>query len=507
MLSLRSRLDLAPLFAALGWIAACGPSKGETESTGEPTTDPSASTSVTTATTSSTAPTSSTGPTTGDPVACAGELTELMQGDVDPPVPSGLVRCDDGVIHRVEKRECLVPAAPSSCPADASPDGCLSNDDCTEKPFGSCQRIVEFGGVAATDTDTDTGGGSGVLCTCEYGCSTDADCPEGQICRCAGPELGNMARCIPAGCTVDSDCPGELCGVAGAVCADGLIEALCTSPMDGCDSETDCNGDMCIIEEGKFTCNTSVCGRPFIVDAAPVTAPAVARDDWRALVAAPAAAPALRARLRAHWTAIALAEHASVASFAGFVLQLLAVGAPPALVSDAQRALADEVEHARIAFALASLYEGTGVGPGALPLGAPAIAGDIDAIVAAVIAEACVAETLAGLELREAAAQAEDPALARLLARIAADEQRHAELGWRFVQWALTDAGADRRRAEAAFAAALASAEAAVQDMSDRPGDPELRSHGVVDDPLRAAVWRRGLDGLVRPAAAKLCAA
>ncbi|MCY1064202.1 ferritin-like domain-containing protein [Nannocystis sp. RBIL2] len=498
MIPLRTRLDLAPLFAALGWIAACGPTKGETESTAEPATS-----TATTTTTSTGAPTSgTTAPTTGEPAACPGELTPLLQADVEPPAPSGYVRCDDGIVHRAEKLECLVPATPSNCPADAAPGGCLSNDDCTELPFGTCRESIILGGLFATET-----GGSGPTCECEYGCRTDTDCPEGQICRCAGDGLGTYTRCIAADCTADADCPGELCGVAGGACSDGLVHAACTTPQDECDGPSDCGGNLCVIEDARWICNNVDCGRPFIVDAAPVTAPAAARDDWRGLVAVPAGEPVLRARLRAHWTAIALAEHASVASFAVFVLQLLAVGAPPTLVSDAQRAMADEIEHARIAFALASLYEGTGVGPGPLPVGRPHIAADLDAVVAAVIAEACVAETLAGLELREAAAQAEDPALARLLARIAADEQRHAELGWRFVQWALSEAGADRGRAEACFAAALASAEAAAEDMSSRPGDPELRSHGVIDAPLRAAVWRRALDGLVRPAAARLCAA
>ncbi|MDC0723409.1 ferritin-like domain-containing protein [Nannocystis bainbridge] len=492
MIPLRTRLDLAPLFVALGWLAACGPTKGETEATGETT-----QTTQTGTTTGGT-----TTPTTGEPVACTGALTPLMQAHVEPPAPSGYVRCDDGLVHRAEKLECLVPAVPSNCPADASPGECFSNDDCTELPFGSCREAVILGGLAATET-----GGTGPSCACEYGCRTDTDCPEGQICRCAGDELGSFARCIAADCTVDADCPGQLCAVTSRACSDGLIRAACTTPQDECAGPADCGGNLCVLKDSRWACNNVDCGRPFIVDAERVQAPAIGRDDWRGLVAAPTAAPALRARLRDHWTAIALAEHASIASFAAFVLQLLAVGAPPALVSDAQRALADEIEHARIAFALASLYEGTGIGPGPLAIGRPRLAGDVDAVVAAVIAEACVAETLAGLELREAAAHAVDPALARTLARIAADEARHAELGWRFVQWALAEAGADRQRAEACFAAAVADAESVLQDMSQSPGSPELRGHGVVDPPLRAAVWRRGLADLVRPTAARLCAA
>jgi Cys-rich repeat protein len=503
MIRLRTRLDVAPLFVALGWLAACGPAKTDTETTGASESGTTAGTGTTSAATTAG---TSTSPTTGAPDACAGEVVQLMQSDVDPPAPSGFVRCDDGIVHRPAALECLVPATPSSCPPDASPGGCFTNDDCTDMPFGSCKVLVSVGGIGAT-TGATTTGGTGPSCACVYGCRTDADCPEGQLCRCAGPELGPATTCIPAACSEDADCPGELCGATADVCAEGLVSAACTTPMDECDGDSDCGFEPCIFEVNKWVCNNSVCGRPFVVDAAPVTAPAAARDDWRGLVAAPSAPAALRPRLAAHYTAIALGEHASVASFAGFILQLLALGAPPALVQAAQQALADEIEHARVAFALASLYGGTGVGPGPLPLPPALPAGDVDAIVAAVIAEACVAETLAGLELQEAAARAHEPALAAALAKIAGDEERHAALGWRFVQWALAHAGADRGRAAAAFAEAIARAEHDLQDMSEAPGAPELRGHGVIDAPLRAAVRRRGLAGLVRPAATRLCAA
>lgn len=125
----------------------------------------------------------------------------------------------------------------------------------------------------------------------------------------------------------------------------------------------------------------------------------------------------------------------------------------------AQQALADEVEHARLAFGLASLYLGTGVGPGALMTTGAGAATDLPALVDAVIREACLGETLAAFEAREAAERAEDPAVQAALRKIAGDERRHAELGWRFVQWALSGADATAQaRARATFAAALADA-------------------------------------------------
>lgn len=53
------------------------------------------------------------------------------------------------------------------------------------------------------------------------------------------------------------------------------------------------------------------------------------------------------------WTTAARAEHASVASFARFTLQLLHLGAPADLVADAQQAGLDEVRHARLCFGVA----------------------------------------------------------------------------------------------------------------------------------------------------------
>lgn len=102
---------------------------------------------------------------------------------------------------------------------------------------------------------------------------------------------------------------------------------------------------------------------------------------------------------------------------------------------------------------------------------------------------------------------AEDPGLARALQRVADDEQRHAELGWRFVGWALRGADAERRaRARRVFADALVGAGAAAEMFAREEGTPELRVHGVVDAPLRAAVWRAGLVALVEPTARRLCA-
>ena len=80
------------------------------------------------------------------------------------------------------------------------------------------------------------------------------------------------------------------------------------------------------------------------------------------------ASPELRERAAAWWLRAALLEHASIASFARFSLELLRYGAPPELVVGAHRAALDEVAHARLAFALASSWSGRDLGPGAMGL-------------------------------------------------------------------------------------------------------------------------------------------
>ena len=75
-----------------------------------------------------------------------------------------------------------------------------------------------------------------------------------------------------------------------------------------------------------------------------------------------------RQRLIHHWAETAQFEHASVASFARFTMQLMAIGAPADLVSEATRAQADEIRHARVCLGIASTLADETMGLGALPI-------------------------------------------------------------------------------------------------------------------------------------------
>jgi hypothetical protein len=207
-------------------------------------------------------------------------------------------------------------------------------------------------------------------------------------------------------------------------------------------------------------------------------------------------------------------EHASIAAFARFVLQLLALGAPPGLVEGAQRAMEDETRHARLAFGLASAYAGADIGPGRFAVHGSLEAMDLRSIVATTFAEGCIGETVAALEATEALEHMRDrdPAVAAVLATIAADEARHAELAWRSVAWMVSAFG---RAARDALADALADARrAALADETPRsPGVGEqetgdrtglLLERGLLAESARAAIRDEALRSVVVPLAKAL---
>ncbi len=194
-----------------------------------------------------------------------------------------------------------------------------------------------------------------------------------------------------------------------------------------------------VLESGGWE---AIPGRPFLIDRAPRTAEAVGRSDYSlsAGVCLDGMPRELCAALADTWTRIGLLEHASVAAFARFSLQLLGLGAPPELLSLCQQAMQDELRHTRIAFGLASAYADEPLGPGPLNLDG-ALDDPSEDLLAHVamttLLEGCIGETVAALGAREGATCATDPHVRQVLSEIAADEERHAELAWRFLDWAL----------------------------------------------------------------------
>jgi hypothetical protein len=347
---------------------------------------------------------------------------------------------------------------------------------------------------------------------------TDADCGAGEACVC-GPLIG---QCIQASCRTADDCGGYQCAqfydFFGVGCGEPM-QLACQTPDDECRSTDDCTGGFgnCSAAHGTWRCVEVpgiACGRPFLVDGHARLAPVAARSDYGTVLA-----PCLdgldavaRARLSHAWLDVGRMEHASIAAFARFCLQLLELGAPHALLVAAQTAMADETEHTRLAFGLASHYAGKRLGPGALPLDGALRESRLEDVLQLVLREGCVGETVAALEAAEALAHTRDPVVRSVLERIARDEQAHAELAWRFVAWALHERPdlaslVERELVVEAQALRLPLGEAPLQRRTASvAGALDPLPHGILTDAERVAVRAAAWRDVVQPCASRLLA-
>jgi hypothetical protein len=249
-------------------------------------------------------------------------------------------------------------------------------------------------------------------------------------------------------------------------------------------------------------------GRPFLVQGQARVALLRGGDGWLAPLAErktpelAALDPATRRALADVYAQDGLTEHASVASFARFTLECLALGAPAEIVLEAQRAASDEVEHARTSFALASAYAGAELGPATLDVsGALPVAPSREDAVLRTVREGCIAETVSAALLHEAAQAATDPAVKAALSRAADDEKRHSALSWRFVGWAL-ESGGESLRAAVAREFGSARDHVGFGAFTGLPGDAAaMRAHGYLGTSERRQVAGLVLEQVVLPCA------
>ncbi len=195
-------------------------------------------------------------------------------------------------------------------------------------------------------------------------------------------------------------------------------------------------------------------GRPVTVGGVPRVSDETGDDHWLGETSESDTWQALRASMQwpssdecdalaRHYAREAAYEHASIASFARVSLSLLAVGAPPDLVGETHRAALDEIDHASTMYRLGSAFRGEALGPGALDLAdAPPPSTRLDEIAREALFEGCVGEVAAALVLREEANRAPNALMARMLDAMAADEERHAELAFRTLAWAVAQSPA-----------------------------------------------------------------
>lgn len=242
-------------------------------------------------------------------------------------------------------------------------------------------------------------------------------------------------------------------------------------------------------------------GRPFTVDGAPRLAPAVAASAWvhPASSAIPRGDPDRRDRAAARWAAAGRAEHASVASFARFALELMALAAPPELLVECSRAMAEEVRHARLCFGLAEALGARASGVGPLPVrDSLGQAGDPAHALVALISEGCVGETVSAALAEAALEQATEPAVRQVLAEIVDDEGRHSAYAWRCARWLLQQHPELRPLAARTFR----EAETAWQTVAAvTPAAEGLQAFGLLDPTERHRVGRLAWSRIVEPAA------
>ena len=153
------------------------------------------------------------------------------------------------------------------------------------------------------------------------------------------------------------------------------------------------------------------------------------------------------AGLADQWRENGKTEHASVAAFARLTLDLMGLGAPPALIAAANRDALDEIRHTELCFSIARGLDGKSVSPGPFPqaqrvatlprsrrLALAKLA--VDSLVDGALHEGVSARIIAKLAQR-----CEVPAIRAALKEIAADEGRHAAHGWTVVSWCLAEGG------------------------------------------------------------------
>jgi hypothetical protein len=139
-----------------------------------------------------------------------------------------------------------------------------------------------------------------------------------------------------------------------------------------------------------------------------------------------------------------LEEHASIAAFARTICELLALGAPAALVARTNAALADEIHHAQESFAWAEALGGAACAPGSLSAAvAPfdADRGDHGALLRDVFRGGCIGETLAVERALQRSLSSPTDGLREFYAKLADDEARHAALAFDTVDWLVTTHG------------------------------------------------------------------
>ncbi len=249
---------------------------------------------------------------------------------------------------------------------------------------------------------------------------------------CAQPD--QVDTCDPAQDLSDAQAQTFARGVLGDGCSSpepNSVSAVCGPLADRPD-------ECCYVVEMSFL--FCAVGRPFTVDGIARLAEVTEREGWcDPLELDISAVPEhLRDEIAFAWAEAGTHEHASVASFSRFLMDLMALGAPRALTEATTKAIADEIRHAHACFSIASAFAGRSLGPDTVDIsGSMEEAGDEAHILKSAILEGCIGETLAAAQAEWLVTRAAHPEVRDALRGICDDEGDHAVLAWGFVAWML----------------------------------------------------------------------
>lgn len=323
--------------------------------------------------------------------------------------------------------------------ATALEDGALSQDECRALCKGQPLPDAGSSSTSTTGPDNDSTDGSGTAGTTETAGATET------------------ASTSP---TTTTDTTGSSASVGGSATSGIYDDFLGCEVIEGESAKVGCNyEDYCIG------------GRR----------PAGLISEGRGAGESPLA----------RWLAEAAhLEAASVPAFERLAAELQEHGAPPELVAAASSAADDERRHAELVTALALRAGGQ---PSPLEIAA-AEARPLIALALENAVEGCVGETWAALLATHQGEAAEDPEIRACMAKIAADEARHAALAWAIDAWIhplLTPE--ERARVEHArrsAALALRGSPVPAADLIDRAGLPLPAAAERLWRGLDAALWR-----------------
>jgi hypothetical protein len=206
---------------------------------------------------------------------------------------------------------------------------------------------------------------------------------------------------------------------------------------------------------------------------------------------------ALERELAQGWTDACVSAHLAAGAAAEFAVRLLRLAAPAPLLRAAAHAMADEAALSSACMQLARQYGGTPplLTPAPKCDSAPEV--DRSALVLSTLRRACITATVEASCAREGLEHCQEVTARELLLQLEQTRARSAQLGWRFLSWALRDASRELiDQVRVAVLTALGS-QALVAPLAAR--DRQLLRHGLLGFEQRALIEQRVLRDVVLP--------